>query len=139
MIRNPEIRTYGDLIRVKKPTSQRGTCCVCHKWGDPTWQLSTRASICEVCARRKGAQVLGSIVKGERKAKSWVKNHPNLHSQPQFIAHLSGASTEFVRAEIERRRATILRLTSQIIEKGGKLDDEARELLALAQLDPRSK
>lgn len=102
MIRNPDIRTYGDLIRVKKPTCQRGNCCACHKWDKPTWQLSTRASICEACAQRKSAQVLGSIVAAERKAKWWIKRHPDLHSQPQFIVNLSGASMEFVRAEIEK-------------------------------------
>jgi hypothetical protein len=32
-------------------------------------------------------------------------------------------------------RAQILRLTSEILEKGGALDSDARELLAIAQLD----
>lgn len=34
-------------------------------------------------------------------------------------------------------RGEILRLTSEIVEKGGKLDSDARELLAIAQLDGR--
>lgn len=95
-------RTYADLIVMCKPVSLGGTCCACHRWGKPTWQLSTRASICEDCCKRKGDQVLGPIANAERKARRWIKNHPSLHAQPAFIASIAGVPLEFVQLEIER-------------------------------------
>lgn len=96
------IRTYGDLVRVATPTSLRGTCCACHDWHNPTWQLSTRASICKACCERKADQVLGSIVTAERRAKSWVKKHPTCDAK--FISSLSGCSIEFVEGLIQEFR-----------------------------------
>lgn len=96
------VRTYGDLIRVATPSSQRGTCCACHDWHNPTWQLSTRASICRKCCERKADQILGSIVTAERRAKSWVKNHPDCNAK--FISSLSGCSVEFVEGLIKELR-----------------------------------
>jgi hypothetical protein len=96
------IRTYGDLIRVAKPTSLRGTCCACHDWHNPTWQLSTRASICKACCERKADQVLGSIVTAERRARSWVEKHPDTGAK--FISSLSGCSVEFVEGLIRELR-----------------------------------
>ena len=95
-------RTYGELIKLVKPSCYNGTCCACHNWGRTTWQLSTRASICEDCCKRKADETLGPIVTAERKARRWVRNHPNLHGEPQFIVNLSGASMEFVQSEIAR-------------------------------------
>lgn len=92
-----EIRTYKDLITLVKPTSNSGTCCACHKWDKPTWQLSTRASICEDCAKRKGDAVLGSLVRCERRARSWIKRHKDCTDQ--FIAHVAGVNVEWVKAE----------------------------------------
>lgn len=97
------VRTYGDLIRVAKPTSLRGTCCACHDWHNPTWQLSTRASICKACCERKADQVLGAIVTAERRAKHWVKNHPGCDAK--FIAGLSGCPIAFVEGLIKELRA----------------------------------
>lgn len=88
------VRTYGDLIRVARPTSERGTCCACHRWDAPTWQLSTRASICAECCERKRDEVLGSIKRAEHKARTWVAKHPDAGAK--FIAHVSGASLAFV-------------------------------------------
>ena len=98
-----DVRTYGDLLKVRDQTCQRGTCCACHKWDKPTWQLSTRASICRECCERKSAQVLGSIVTAERRARRWVKGHPNLHNSEgaKFIANLCGLSIEFINGLIE--------------------------------------
>lgn len=98
------VRTYGDLIRVVLPSSERGNCCACHDWHNPTWQLSTRASICQKCCERKSAQVLGSIALAERKARRYAKDlikrgekdAPNI----KFYAHLSGVSEDFMRAAI---------------------------------------
>jgi hypothetical protein len=96
------VRTYGDLIQTIKPNSLRGNCCACHKWDKPTWQLSTRASICEDCCRRKADKVLGSILKAERRARHWIKNHESVREDPQFVSRLTGASLEFVKAEIAK-------------------------------------
>lgn len=93
------VRTYGELVKVARPSSSRGTCCACHRWDAPTWQLSTRASICQDCCERKADETLGSIVKAERKAGSWVKRYPELKDSPAFIANLAGVSLEFVQRE----------------------------------------
>lgn len=98
------VRTYGDLIRLCKPSSLRGTCCACHDWHNPTWQLSTRASICKACCKRKADQVLGSIVTAERKARRWIHGHPKLHTDPKFLASISGTSIEFILAEIAKAK-----------------------------------
>jgi hypothetical protein len=96
-----DCRTYRDLLQLK-PSTYYGTCCACHQYGIDTWKLSTRASICRACIDRKGDAVLGSIVRAERKARRWIKNHPNVRTQPKWIATVTGASIEFVEAEIAR-------------------------------------
>lgn len=95
------IRTYGDLITKRRPNTLRGTCCACHKWDKPTWQLSTRASICGSCCERKSAEVLGSILSAERKARRWIKRH-SYNISVEFIAHISGLSVEWVKAEMAK-------------------------------------
>jgi hypothetical protein len=99
-----DCRTYRELLQVK-PSSYNGNCCACHKWGFDVWRLSTRAHICRKCIERKGDAVLGSIVKAERNARRWIKNHPNTHEQPKWLASITGASAEFIEAEIARTRS----------------------------------
>ncbi|MDR5728039.1 MAG: hypothetical protein RB191_11500 [Terriglobia bacterium] len=94
------------MIRVARPSSERGNCCACHDWHEPTWQLSTRASICQKCCERKSSEVLGSIASAERKARRYAKSltkdgrvdAPNV----KFYARLSGVSEEFMRAAIAK-------------------------------------
>lgn len=97
------VRTYGELMRVARPSSARGQCCACHTWVNPTWQLSTRASICSVCCERKADETLGSIVKAERAAKRYVRNaikrQEDITKQLRFYSHLSGASESFIENE----------------------------------------
>lgn len=108
-IANGLVRTYGDLIRLCGPTSLRGTCCACHDWHNPTWQLCTRASICHKCCVRKSSEVLGSIAKAERKARSYArtlierdeKDAPNI----KFYARLAGVSEEFMIAAIAKAKS----------------------------------
>lgn len=92
------IRTYGDLIDKCVPSSHFGTCCACHKYMRDTWQLSTRASICRQCCERKHAQVLGSILNAERKAKRWLKTG-SFGTDYEWIAGMCGVSIDFVKAE----------------------------------------
>ena len=99
------IRTYGELIDQQPYSSIHGTCCACHQWNRPTWQLSTRASICRECAERKRDEVLGSIRRSERRARSWIKRHPDTHDQPKWLASITGASEEFIKAEIAKVRS----------------------------------
>jgi len=102
-----DVRTYGDLIAHRNPSSNRGTCCACHKWDKPTWQLSTRASICKGCCEKKSDQTLGSIVTAERKARRWVKGHWTT-SNAAFIAHISGVSVEYVEGLIAKERGAAI-------------------------------
>lgn len=106
-MRDGLIRTYGDLISVASPSSSCGTCCACHKWTVPTWQLSTRASICQACCERKSSEVLGSIANAERKARGYVrdaiKRGEDITKQIRFYAHLSRAPEAYIRAEYERQ------------------------------------
>ena len=106
-IRDGLVRTYGDLIRVARPSSERGTCCACHDWHNPTWQLSTRASICQACCERKSTQVLGSIANAERRARRYANNivrdgDKENYAQPsvKFYARLAGVSEDFMRNAI---------------------------------------
>jgi hypothetical protein len=111
-MREGKIRTYGDLITVAAPSSTFGTCCACHSWNTPTWQLSTRASICQKCCERKSNEVLGSIATAERKARSYVraaiKRGEDVTKQLRFYAHLSRAPEKYIEAEY---RAQIARRT----------------------------
>src|ERR1700728_4148081 len=125
-IRDGLVRTYGDLIRVCKPISQRGTCCACHDWHNPTWQLSTRASICRKCCERKTDQVLGSLVSAERKAKSWVKRHPNRDAK--FISGLAGVPIEYVQGLIVRRDSAAQKLWAELAVQDQANDILTREL-----------
>lgn len=97
-----ECRTFGDLMQLRQPCSIGGVCKRCGKWGVEGWHYSVRASICTVCAEKAKDEVLPSVVAAERKARSWVKNHAD--SGAKFIASLSGASLEFVEAEIAKVR-----------------------------------
>jgi hypothetical protein len=101
------VRTYGELVKVARPSSSYGTCCACHKYGIETWQLSTRASICRACCERKADEVLGSIVKAERAARSYVKRAMergvDITKQLRFYAHLSRASEDYILAEHKRQ------------------------------------
>lgn len=105
-MRSGMVRTYGDLIRVCRPSSERGNCCACHKWGRQTWQLSTRASICGECCERKTNEVLGSIAMAERKARRYardlVKRPAPERSVPNvaFYASLAGVSVEYMHKAI---------------------------------------
>jgi len=97
------VRTYGDLIRLCKPTSYYGNCCACHKYGMDTWQLSTRASICEDCCKRKADETLGSIAKAERAARRHVRNaikrQEDITKQLRFYSYLTGAPESFIENE----------------------------------------
>lgn len=101
-----DCRTYRDLLQLK-PSSECGTCCACHEWNKPTWQISTRASICRKCIDRKGDAVLGAVLKVERRARRWIKRHMDAATEsPKWIATLTGASVEFVEAEIRRQSSS---------------------------------
>ena len=111
------LRTYRDLMAMTEPGHHQ-TCCVCHRWpsdigrmtldrkdaGD-MFQLGIRAHICRECCEKKGDQVLGSVVKAERSARDWVKHHPSVRNDPKWIAGMTGASLEFVQAEIAKVQA----------------------------------
>lgn len=99
-----DCRTYRDLLNLK-PWCGAGTCCACHQWGRETWRLSTRASICRECIDRKGDAVLGSVLKAERRARRWIKHHPNTRENPKWLAQLTGVSVAFIDAEIARVNA----------------------------------
>ncbi len=107
-MRDGLIRTYGDLVKIARPSSTRGNCCACHAWDRPTWQLSTRASICDKCCERKAGEVLGSILTAERKARRYLRDAIKRGEDPaknvQFYAGLSRAPASFVEAEIKRQR-----------------------------------
>lgn len=107
------VRTYGDLIRICRPSSEYGNCCACHKWGNgvgPLFHLSTRANICQQCCERKSDEVLGSILKAERAARRHIRNSLKRGEDPgqnvRFYAHLTRAPAEFIEAEIKRQRTT---------------------------------
>ncbi len=97
------IRTYGDLIEKAEPSSLRGNCCACHRWDRRTWRLSTRASICDECCRRKANEVLGSIAASERKARRYVreaiKRNEDITKQLRFYSHLTGAKESYIEAQ----------------------------------------
>lgn len=103
------VRTYGDLIRVARPSSERGNCCACHDWHNPTWQLSTRASICQKCCERKSTEVLGRIATSERKARRYakdlIKRGANDAPNIKFYARLSGVTEDFMRDAIAKAAA----------------------------------
>jgi hypothetical protein len=93
-IRDHGVRTYGQLIEIARPDQKTGSCCACHKWGMPTWTISTRASICEACCQRKASETLGSIERCERKARRYIKcaikAGEDLSKQYRFYSHLVG-------------------------------------------------
>ena len=97
-----ECRTFGDLMALREPRNIGGVCKRCGQWNVEGWHYSVRASICTVCAEKAKDEVLPGVVASERKARSWVKKHAD--SGAQFIASLSGASIEFVEAEIAKVR-----------------------------------
>lgn len=102
-------RTYGELVKVARPSSTYGTCCACHKYGIETWQLSTRASICRACCEKKGGEVLGSIVRAERAARGYIKRAlergEDVTKQLRFYSYLSRASEAYISAEYKRQVA----------------------------------
>jgi hypothetical protein len=98
-----EPRTYRDLLMLGC-TNSYGTCVSCHGHGnrsEPLFVLGTRANICRKCCEKKGDEVLGSVVRAERKARRWVKD-PGLRGNVDFIVRVSGASREFVEAEMAK-------------------------------------
>jgi hypothetical protein len=99
-IRDHGVRTYGQLIQVARPDRSMGTCCACHKWGVPTWTLSTRASICEECCQRKATETLGTIAKAERAARRYVQNAIKRQEKfdATFYAHLARVPIAFIEA-----------------------------------------
>lgn len=100
-----ECRTFGDLMELRAPsTGYLHHCKRCRAYGAGIahWHYSVRASICEPCAVKAKDELLPRVAAAERKARSWVKNHAD--SGAQFIASLSGASIEFVEAEIAKVR-----------------------------------
>lgn len=108
-MRNGLVRTYGDLIRVCRPSSERGNCCACHKWGRQTWQLSTRASICRECCERKANETLGRIATAERKARHYaremIKRNADFEKEARFYAGLAGVSEAFMKEAYTSARA----------------------------------
>lgn len=98
-----ECRTYSDLLKVKPfNIDYNGNCCACHAYGVEVRNLSTRANMCLDCIAKKGDAVLGSVVKAERKARSWIKNHPHTRKDPNFLRSITGASMEFIKTEIAK-------------------------------------
>ena len=100
-----KIRTFGDLMRLRPAhTSYLRHCKVCHYYGRDRrwWAYSARASICENCATERKGQLLPAVATAERTARRWVKQHADAGAS--FIAHLSGASLEYVERLVEERR-----------------------------------
>jgi hypothetical protein len=107
-------RTYRDLLTLGRPSA--GTCVSCHEsvwyadWyrdGEPKmFSLGTRANICRQCCERKGDEVLGQVLRAERKARRYAKQlaaspdpqraAPNV----EFYARLAGVSVEYMRAAL---------------------------------------
>jgi hypothetical protein len=69
------------------------------------FRISTRANICRKCCEHKGDEVLGEIVRAERKARRYVKASPdNVRQGVSFYARLCHVSEDFIRAELAKAR-----------------------------------
>jgi hypothetical protein len=115
----PAPRTYRDLLTMGR--ASYGSCVSCHKsvYGDrratdratdrAMFSLGTRANICRECCENKGDEVLGYIVRAERRARWYVrdaiKRKEDVTRQLRFYAHLTGAPEEFIAAEYRKELA----------------------------------
>ena len=84
-----EPRTYGDLLEHGRPSG--GCCTVCHQYihSQLGRSLGTRANICVGCCKLKHTEVLGWVVRAERKIRRYIKrDRASVAAEPRFYAHL---------------------------------------------------